>query len=257
MSSAQKPAGPHEDNDEGVHVLLNDLSMDEAVAMAARNHTSDGNAPLTTEQVQEARSKAQTLLQGMSGDGLSDMRKLTLSLGMPAAKLALIHLIDYGAAPDPMKASLKNSVNGLYPDIPEKGCQQVDFFNKKKGAMDAAYLVLDECPSTHNLTAQLDKLAPHIPPEKRPEIMKHLTALVFVGRSVFAKVVKENRDLVRDILQFLPAADKIDCNAMHVDPNNTTLCVHPRTPKRVGIFVILSDEAEAAALKTKASDTKK
>src|SRR5579863_1427894 len=96
------------------YVLLNDLAMTEAVAMAARAHAMDGNAPLATEQVQEAKAKAQTLLQGMSGDGLNDMRKLTLSLGMSAAKLALSHLIDYGAAPDPVKVSLKNSVSRLY-----------------------------------------------------------------------------------------------------------------------------------------------
>ena len=80
---------------------------------------------------------------------------------------------------------------------------------------------------------------------------------MYIGRSVFAKVVKENRDLVRDILQFLPAGDKIDCSSLHVDPNNTTLAVHPRTPKRVGIFVVLSDEAEAAALKPQAGGAKK
>ena len=240
-AASDQPAG-----DDAAYTLLDDMALTEAVGVATRVRGAEGAPPLSAAEVADARAKAQELLKG--ADGMRDMRALTLSLGLPAARLCLKHLVEFGAAPDPVKRSLCASIDAV-SEITEHGCQEVTFYNKAKGREDKAFLLLDECLAGHDLTAQLDRLAPHIAVARRPEINKHLTALVFLGRSAFAKVCEENRPLVADILSYLPAADRIDISKLYVDPRNTTLCIHPRTPKRVGIWVRFLDELPAEAEK--------
>lgn len=218
------------------YTLLDDMALTDAAEAAAQARAAEGGAPLSAAEVGAARAKAQDLLRSGAAAGLRDMRNLALALGLPAARLSLKHLVEFGAAPAPVQRALCAAIDAV-SEITEHGCQEVAFFNKQKGRADRAFLLLDECPADHDLTAQLDRLAPHIPVERRPEITKHLTALVYFGRSAFAKVCEENPQLVRDILKYLPAADRVDISKLHVDPRNTTLCVHPRAPRRVGIFV--------------------
>lgn len=243
MERTNEAAGAPQESP-AAYTLLNDIAMKDAVDIAARNHLAASGAAATEEQLRTAKTKATELLKEMTPDGMRDLRQLTISIGMPAAKLALKQLVDFGAAPDPVKASLRQDIDRV-SELTEHGCQEVAFFNKREQKPDKAFLRLDECEAAHDLTAQLNKLAPFIPPPKRPEIQKHLTALIYIGRSVYADVVKRNEGLVREILRYLPAGDRVDASSLRVDPANTTLCVHPKCPKRVGIMVTLASELPA------------
>jgi hypothetical protein len=118
------------------------------------------------------------------------------------------------------------------------GCMEVDFFNAELGRKDKAYLVLDECEADHDLGAQLDKLRRHVAAEKWPEVVRSLSMLVFVARSVYETVARDKADLVR---RMCPGAEGV--LAYKVDPSNTTLFVDA-IPQRIGIFVRMEDEVK-------------
>lgn len=225
-----------------------ELALDEAVANATAALGSVGLS-------EETRAKAAELIKGSSADGMREARKVMIAAGMPAAALLLKQLVDFGSALDPIKASLKRSIDAACGggETVDHVCQEVAFFNRQTGKADVARIRLDECPANHDFTAEQNKLAPHVPVAKRPEIDKHMSMLVYLGRSVYAAVVKDHGDLLRQIVSYLPrGSDRIDATVVAVDPTNTTLCVHPGTPKRVGIFVTIDslDGVTATAAST-------
>lgn len=251
--SAENPKDRSEDHSAAAYTLLDGMALDEAADIAARHHVSDGGTQPSDAHLHEAKQKAKKFLNDVGTEGLKDLRALTLTMGMPSARKILKQLIDFGIAPDPVKQSLRDAVDRISPEMKEHGCQEITFFNKAKGKEDKIYLVADECDANHDLTAQLNKMAPHIPVARRPEINHHISVLVYIVRSVFAKVVKENESLLKDILRYVPSSERLNINALQVDPRNTTLCFHPHTPRRVGIFVKMSDEVEAELAAEKAA----
>ena len=189
------------------------------------------------------RARAAQLVAGADEDsiaGLRDLQNLTLSMGLPAARALFRHMVDAAGVQGAARPLLMAEIRAFSP-VTEVGCMQVDFTGTD-GAPGVAYLLLDQCPREHDLGAQLDKLQARVPDKKWPEVLKHLAALLAIGRRVYADLARQQLPLIRRIFG-APAGDP--CSpmlALRVDPANTTLYLDPDWPLRVGLFVYLDSE---------------
>lgn len=207
--------------------------MDAAVEQAAG---ALGARPDDAE-VKAARAKAEQLLAdpGMAA-GMKDLQNFALAVGLGTARAALRQLIAAGTASEAKKNALFKAADAISP-ITEPGCQRIDYQDLATGLRRTKYLELDVCDANHDLNAQLDPLKAAIGDEKWPGVLKHLSVLVGIGRSVYTKFAHENPSLMAEIRQWLPEKDKEqDLLTLLVDTTNTTLYVLKHLPRRVGIF---------------------
>jgi len=222
-------------------------SMNSAVKAAIHSISGGSSAP-STEIVAEARARATDMLNSMpdeDGAGLRDLQNLTLSMGIPATCATFQYMIK---AAKLRGAAKKNALRAIadFSPITEVGCMKVDFFNRSTGEPDIAYLVLDRCPRDHDLGAQLDRLKVHTLDEKWPDVIRSLSMLIYIGRSVYSQTARKHLDLIRQI-NSSPADDP--CTKyldLQIDRENTTLFLEPGWPDRIGIFVRLSADVRAS-----------
>jgi hypothetical protein len=261
---------------EAEQILLDDLTLDDVAAktVAARRAAGETIEPeelasikrRASEIIKSARERAQAKGSEPGGppangappdaggvpsavDGLEDARALSLAIGLPAARVLFESMIANCNATPARKKAMRRDAKKM-SKLTEAGCVKVDFFNGEKGQADVAYLLLAECPPDHDLSAQVHKLFSQIPEERYDEIRKHLSMLVYLGRTSYAQMLSENEALVARIQRHMPTT--FDARALRINPNNTTMYLGPDIRNdpagwepRVGIFVRLSEEAEA------------
>ena len=174
-------------------------------------------------------------------EGLIHMQNLTLSMGLHSARACFRAMLDANAVVGAARAAAEKEITAFSP-VTEIGCMRVDFFNMITAAPDTAYLVLDKCPAAHDLSAQLNKLHRLVDSDKWIEVLKHLSMLVNLGRSVYNQIAQQHKPLLRRIYRRDAANSCDDLLHLGVDSRNTTLFVDPRWPERVGIFVKLASE---------------
>jgi hypothetical protein len=210
----------------------------EAPASEAFRNPRLANVPGNSAEVEE---KAHALLDqlGVTSEdaiGIRNLQDLTTSIGLPAARESFEAMLDANRVTPALRAAALREIKAFSP-ITEVGCMQVDFFNMIKAAPDVAYLVLDKCPANHDLGAELKKLRTVIDTDKWVEVVKHLSMIIYLGRTVYAAMAKEHKPLIRQIFGRSADHDCADLMTLGVDSRNTTLFVNPRWPVRVGIFV--------------------
>jgi hypothetical protein len=217
--------------------------MDDAVAATLR--TLGGEAP-SADVIAAAKARAAEMLQEMNApdSGLKDMQNLTLSIGLPTARAAFLYMIRAANIRGAAKAKAIAAISDFSP-VTEVGCMKVDFFNTTTGKKDIAYLVLDECPKHHNLGRQLDRMKEHVADDAWPKIVKHLSMLIHIGRSVYGNVARKNLTLIRSIFGLAeddPCEKYLD---FQIDRENTTLFLDAEWPTRAGIYLRLEADLEA------------
>ena len=113
--------------------------------------------------------------------------------------------------------------------------------NKKTNQPDVAYLVLDKCPNNHCLSTQLDKLKNIVVDTKWPDVIRSISMLVHIGRSVYSQVARSHINIIQQIYNI----SKNDCAKyldLQVDRDNTTLFLDIEWQNRVGIYVNFTDD---------------
>jgi hypothetical protein len=200
----------------------------------------------SAETLAAAQARAAELLRSGDGAGMRDLQNLQLAMSLPAVRCIFRGLVAASGLRGAAKQDALKEIADFSP-VTEEGCYSVDFYNKTTGAADRAFLVLRQCGRRHDLQAQLDKLRPHVADEKWPEILRHLSMLVFLARSTYATLARAHLGLLRR-LRGLPADDPCAAwLALRVDGANTTLFVDAELPNRAGIFVYLAHEVDRAA----------
>ena len=197
----------------------------------------------------DARARAQNLLRGTNDEdaaGLRDLQNLTLSMGLPATRIIFRHMIAASGKRGAVKRDATREVRELSP-LTEVGCMRVDFLNRMTQKPDIAYLLLDQCPKTHNLGAQLDKLKSLVADEKWPDVLKHFSMLVHIGRSVYGNVTRQRLPLIRRLFDLSPDDKCEKYLDLQIDRSNTTLFIDVDWPNRVGIFVRLGAEVVSSS----------
>jgi hypothetical protein len=229
-----------------------DEAMREAVARTLASMAETGQEAPDEETLAAAQAKAREMLREAGGDGddpaagINDLRALTSSMGLPAARIAFRHMIKAAGVRGAVKHEALASIKAFSP-ITEVGSMKIDFFNRETGKPDVAWLLLDECRANHDLGAQLDKIKPHVAPEKWPEILKHCSTLIGIGRTVYAQLAKNNLALIRKI-NGLPASDPCtEYLAYKVDMASSTLYLGAAWPNRIGLFVHLDKDVPRGA----------
>ncbi len=229
-----------------------DEAMREAVARTLASMAETGQEAPDEETLAAAQTKAREMLREAGGDGddpaagINDLRALTSSMGLPAARIAFRHMIKAAGVRGAVKHEALAAIKAFSP-ITEVGSMKIDFFNRETGKPDVAWLLLDECRANHDLGAQLDKIKPHVAPEKWPEILKHCSTLIGIGRTVYAQLAKNNLALIRKI-NGLPASDPCtDYLAYKVDMASSTLYLSAAWPNRIGLFVHLDKDVPREA----------
>ena len=196
----------------------------------------------------ETEAKAKEFIEQVGAteedrEGLRSLQNLTLSMGLPTARACFRAMLEANSASAAVRAWATREIAAFSP-VTEVGCMQVDYFDKTAGRPATAHLVLDECPRDHDLGAQLARLRSRVNEEKWVEVIKHVSMLVHLGRSIYAQIAERSKPLIRRI--YGRPADH-DCAAemqLGVDSRNTTLFVDPRWPTRVGIFVHINGAAD-------------
>ena len=179
-------------------------------------------------------------------EGLQSLQNLTLSMGLPAARASFKFMLDAAPSTSPQRDKVikKEALKEIedFSPITEVGCMQIDFFNNETRRPDRAYLLLDECSRDHNLTAELIKLRRVVDEDKWLEVVKHMSMLVHLGRSVYSQVASQHKPLIRRIFNRPADHDCADMLQLGVDSRNTTLFVDPKWPRRIGIFMKMESE---------------
>ena len=197
---------------------------------------------------EEVRARADKLISTITPEdraGLKDLQKLTLTMGLPAARIIFQYMIAAANLHGNAKKDAMAAVAKFSP-LTEVGCMKVDFFNRGSGAPEIAYLVLGKCAKLHNLGEQLDKLKPHVSDAKWPEVIRSLSMLVHIGRSVYGQIARNHIDLIRRINGRAPDDPCAEFIDLQVDRENTTLFINDGWPRRVGIFIRLGGELPTA-----------
>ena len=223
-------------------------ALTDAVEAAIRTASTANQTPPDAATVAAARAHAQQILGGEDPEtaaGFRDMQNVTASMGLPATRATFHHMITASGKRGGDKLDATREVTEFSP-VTEVGCMKIDFINIVTQKPDVAYILLDQCPKGHNLGAQISKLKPLVPEGKWPEVLKHMSMLIQIGRSVYGNTTRQHLPLIRKLFD-LAADDKCEKYLdFRVDQANTTLYVDADWPNRVGIFVRL--EAEVAAV---------
>jgi len=228
---------------------LAEVEADSAAALPPPRMMDNGILePIVSPEMEQ---KAQEFINKIGAnetdrEGLQSLQNLTLSMGLPAARASFKFMLDAAPATSPQrdkvikKEALKEIEN--FSPITEVGCMQIDFYNNETKRPDRAYLLLDECSRDHNLTAELIKLRRVVSEEKWLEVVKHMSMLVHLGRSVYSQVAAKHKPLIRRIFNRPADHDCADMLQLGVDSRNTTLFVDPKWPRRIGIFMKMESE---------------
>ncbi|NBP86347.1 MAG: hypothetical protein EBU23_15095, partial [Mycobacteriaceae bacterium] len=193
----------------------------------------------------EAAADAAALLKRVGAtpedrEGLQSLQNLSLSMGLPAARACFRMMLEANDAAPPLRAWANRQIDGFSP-VTEVGCLQVDYFDAAARKPAVARILLEECDRDHDFGAQLGALRARVSADKWAEVIKHVSMLVHLGRSVYSQLADANRPLIRKIYG---RPDTHDCAAemkLGVDSRNTTLFVDPRWPRRIGIFIHLEN----------------
>lgn len=155
------------------------------------------------------------------------LNKQVLALGFPSVRI-MLHAIS--------KHFDKLHVSSRIEEIchvQEVGCISVEFFNKNLEQKETIVIVLKECKKNHNLTEQLNKLKVHLDEDKWNNILKNISSMVFIARSLYASIYEHNLDLIEEIV----GSDNINkYSKLSIDIDNTTLFL-PDIDDRIGIFL--------------------
>ena len=230
--------------------------MERAIDSAISSMVISGAAAPSAEIIAAARMRATDLLNAPAaarggGDerGLKDLQDLTLSMGLPATRAIFQFMVEAANLRGVVRAEAEERIAEFSP-LTEIGCMKVDFFNQSTGAPDIAYLVLDRCSRYHDLGSELDKLKVHISDKKWPDIIRSISTLVHVGRTVYGQAARKHLSLIQQI--FDGAADDPGTKYLdlQVDPKNTTLFIEASWPSRVGIYIRLGADVQAELIES-------
>ena len=224
---------------EDMAVLSESESESETESWAAAARAAATDAAAAPQLAEDAKS----LLKQVGAtpedrEGLQSLQNLSLSMGLPAARACFRMMLEANGAAAPLRAWANRQIDGFSP-VTEVGCLQVDYYDTVARKPAVARILLEECDRDHDFGAQLGALRARVGAEKWVEVVKHVSMLVHLGRSVYAQLAEANRPLIRKMYG-RPASH--DCAAemkLGVDSRNTTLFVDPRWPRRIGVFVHL------------------
>ena len=224
---------------------LKKVHFDEAPVAPKAQKPLFANIPGNTPEIEE---KANALLDSIGAnegdaEGIRSLQNLTQSVGLPAARISFEFMLDAFKVSSKLRSEAMKEIKAFSP-ITEVGCMQVDFFNMITAKADTAYLVLDRCPFNHDLGAELRKIKTLIEPDKWVEVVKHLSMMVYLGRTVYSQTAAEHKPLLRRIYDRKPDDNCEDLMKLGIDSRNTTLFVDPRWPMRIGIFVRMQSQIE-------------
>jgi hypothetical protein len=227
-------------------------SKDEVAPAATAEATAPATAEATApEDEASLRARAEQFAQTLRREdveGLKDIQNHMISMGLPATRALLRQFVEHStAAGSPEQTRALKAVADLSP-VTEVGCMRVDFHDRIANCGNTAYITLEECPRDHDLGAQLGKLQSRCAEAKWPEVLTHLSRLVFFGRSVYAQSARA--------LQPELGAAFVRYPGVQVDAANTTLYLEEAWPRRAGIFVRLRDEIKTPKKTRKASHKK-
>ena len=232
---SEEAAAPSEDQEE----VRDAATASEATARARESVEAMTGAAVTDEDFEAGCARAQNLLNSQPDGraGMQDFQALMLVMGLPAARAVFRQAVRAGPRRKPAAmAALLKRVDALSKDS-EVGCQRVDFYDTVAGAPAVAFLLLDECPRDHDLGAQLRLLQPRVSPARWPDILHHLSVLLFLGRSVYSGLARQHTDLLRAALGRPESDSCADVLDLKVEAQNSTLFLDPAWPKRIGLFV--------------------
>lgn len=222
--------------------VLDDLTIDEMIEEAAGDHSDiDSIREKTKKIIDDTRAGGNKVTDEDDGPlaGLEHMHSLSLSIGLPVPRILFNEMVNVADASSSRKRKWLKNIKNM-SKIKETGCIEIEIPRTPEGNKRIAYLVLDECDENHDMTAQLDKIYSKIPEEKQEEIRKHLSMLVYLGRSAYGQMLTQIESTMSEIKK--KVSDTFDPRTLGIDAANTTIFIdHPNT-KRVGIFVRFEDE---------------
>jgi hypothetical protein len=236
-------------NNSGSDKLQEELTLGVAtdLALGALKNNNPA-AALSQEEIEKAQEKALKIVEGAKATGntplkgMQDMRNLSLSIGLPVPRVLFESLINKVEATPGRKKIWRKAISGM-SEIKVLGCIDVKLPASGGKSEDIAYLVLEKCGKTHDLTAQLNKLYSRIPASRREEIRGHLSMLIYLGRSAYSLMANKLEPTLKEVGKKLPK--EFDPFVMGVDYGNTTLYLPYGGDDRVGIFVHLKSDLDS------------
>ena len=156
----------------------------------------------------------------------NDMPKLILSIGSNASRYMLKSLVTNFNRPD-----LLDTIDSIC-SVQELGCYQVEYVNKFSDEKELVYILIAPCDKDHNLTEQLDKLKVYVSDDEWAKVLKSLSTLVLLTRSIYSSIYLDNKKLFDSVVN----DTHTDYSKLSVDLTNTTMYL-PNIPERIGIFL--------------------
>lgn len=182
------------------------------------------------------RERVRAMLQDPNmRQGIEEMKNMTASIGLPGTRVLLLQLIELGNATAEEKQDLRQAVEQLSP-IKEHGSLELKFIDVNTNKKAHVYLRLDECDEDYNLGSTIDGLLHRMGQQRKPELLKHISTLINLGRVVYGTVTSQQQPLMAQIASHLPDATAENISALKVDQEKTMLFPHPLCAKRLCVI---------------------
>ncbi len=220
---------------------LLEAKLEEAADLAVERFRA-ARGDITPDEEAVARAQARRIAENPEefAAGLEQARAVMTSMGLPVPRVLLAEMVEIveqrgGLEPEKLEA-LRSQVAALSP-ITEVG--SIKFELKQGDVTSVAHVALAECGADHDLGAELEKIYRRIPSSKKPEVLRHLSALVNAGRRTFGETVERHIDTVRELTAAMPPEFREGPFRLALDEANTTFSLPAPCTKRVGLHVNL------------------
>ena len=230
-------------------------ALDKATDGAVQAYKNMGH-DVGTSEIRAAQERAQAIIKASQEKGITGsmvmndqekMHAMSAAIGMPVPRIMFSHMIDCAEAPIKTKEAWISDLQEIENSVlsgkmrTRTGCMELKF-RDTSGALVTAYFVLDACTDAHDFGAELEKIYTRISPDQHDVIRKHMSVLLYFGRTAFFNMFTMAQDLMEEISAAI--SKTFNYQMLKMDPANTTLYLPPPCTVRVGMFVRFASELE-------------
>lgn len=178
---------------------------------------------------------------------MENAKMMSAAVGLPMVQDVFNSLVGIGNGSQEEKDALLADIEALIPPG-ERGSLKL-VYGVGGGQTKEVYLVLGECELGYDLGKTIADLCRETGEEKRPELLRHITSLINIGRSAYVTVTSQRRELLERMAAHIPGASAVDLRELTVDMATSLMYAHPDCPKR--ICVVVKDAPAAPVPKQK------
>jgi hypothetical protein len=166
-------------------------------------------------------------------------QQTVISMGIPTCRIMMHTLLEKSESTDTgIKAQFFQKIEQL-TNFEKVGGMNIEYDDFDTGKKTYFYIIMNKCKKNHDLHEQFDKVKKFFTEEKWKQLLKHISMLIYLCRSIY----KINMQACTDDM-FQLGYDINDVETLKIDPDNTTLYLFEEWEERMGIYIMRECDLE-------------